>query len=257
MISRRNLLKVALAGAVVNANAAAGAPVLGLLAPVDATVPPEATALYPSGVRFEAASVGLATMTPEGYDAVLDRIAPTAKALAQRGAQAIGLMGTSLSFYKGAAFNRELTRRVTQASGLPAVSMSTAVIEGLRSVGGKRLAVATAYNEEVNGRLEAFLHEEGFQVLTIRGLGVEKVEDIHAVTQKGLLDFSAGVFESAKGADALLVSCGGLHTLELLQPLEQRCGVPVVSSLPHALRAAVRLLGLSGRVAGYGRLLAQ
>jgi arylmalonate decarboxylase len=257
MISRRDLLKVTLAGTVLNANAAGGTPVLGLLAPVDATVPPEATTLYPSGVRFEAASVGLATMTPEGYDAVLERIAPTAKALAQRGAQAIGLMGTSLSFYKGAAFNRELTRRVADASGLPAVSMSTAVIEGLRSVGGHRLAVATAYNEEVNHRLESFLHEEGFQVLTIRGLGVEKVEDIHAVTQQALLNFSAGVFESAHGADALLVSCGGLHTLELLKPLEDRCGVPVVSSLPHALRAAVRLLGLSGRAPGYGKLLSQ
>ena len=257
MISRRDLLKTALASAALNANAAAGAPILGLLAPVDATVPPEATALYPSGVHFEAASVGLATMTPEGYDAVLERIAPTAKALAQRGARAIALMGTSLSFYKGAAFNQELTRRVAQASGLPAVTMSTAVIEGLKSVGGKRLAVATAYNEVVNQRLQTFLHEEGFQVLTIRGLGVEKVEDIHAVTQKGLLDFSAGVFESAKDADALLVSCGGLHTLDLLQPLEQRCGVPVVSSLPHALRAGVRLLGLSGRAPGYGKLLSQ
>jgi arylmalonate decarboxylase len=258
MFTRRDLLIGAMVGAAVNAAAAAAnTPALGLLGPVEATVPPEATALYPSGVRFEAASVGLKTMTPEGYDAVLDRIAPTAKALAGRGVQAIALMGTSLSFYRGAAFNRELTRRVTQATGLPAVSMSTAVIEGLRSVGGKRLAVATAYNEDVNHRLESFLHEEGFQVLTIRGLGVEKVEDIHAVTQKGLLEFSAGVFESAQGADALLVSCGGLHTLELLQPLEQRCKAPVVSSLPHALREGVRLLGLSGRVAGYGKLLAQ
>jgi arylmalonate decarboxylase len=257
MISRRDLLIGALAGAAANARAASSVPILGLLGPVESTVPPEATTLYPSGLRFEAASVGLATMTPEGYDAVLDRIAPTATALAKRGAQAIALMGTSLSFYKGAAFNRELTHRVTQASGLPAVSMSTAVIEGLRSVGGKRLAVATAYNDEVNHRLESFLHEEGFQVLTIRGLGVEKVEDIHAVTQQGLLEFSAGVFEATQGADALLVSCGGLHTLDLLQPLEQRCGVPVVSSLPHALRAGVRLLGLSGRVPGYGKLLSQ
>jgi hypothetical protein len=32
--------------------------------------------------------------------------------------------------------------------------------------------------------------------------------------------------------------------------------VPVVSSLPHALRAGVRLLGLNGRVQGYGSLLA-
>ena len=261
MISRRDLLKVAIAGAVVNADAgivppvAAGTPILGLLGPVESTAPPEAAALYPSGVRFEAASVGLKTMTPEGYDSVLDRLAPTAQALAKRGARAIALMGTSLSFYKGAAFNRELTQRVARATGLPTVSMSTAVIEGLRSVGGRRLAVATAYNEEVNGRLESFLREEGFQVLTIRGLGVEKVEDIHAVTQQGLLEFSAGVRESAPGADALLVSCGGLHTLDLLAPLEKRCSVPVVSSLPHALRAGVRLLGLSGRVPGYGKLL--
>ena len=71
------------------------------------------------------------------------------------------------------------------------------------------------------------------------------------------MKFSVGVFESARKADALLVSCGGLHTLELLDPLERRCGVPVVSSLPHALRAGVRLLGLSGRVPGFGELLSQ
>lgn len=255
MISRRDVLKAALAGAAVDTGAAAGTPVLGLLAPVDSFVPPEANTLYPTGVRFQASSVGLATMTPEGYDAVLDRIAPTAAALAGQGAQAIALMGTSLSFYKGAAFNRELTRRAAEASGRPAVTMSTAVIEGLRSVGGRRVAVATAYNDEVNRRLRSFLQEEGFEVLTIRGLGVEKVEDIHQVTREGLFDFSAGVFESTRNADSLLVSCGGLHTLELLAPLEQRCGAPVVSSLPHALRAGVRLLGLSGRAPGYGKLL--
>ena len=257
MITRRDVLKTAIAGAAVNGDGPSGAPVLGLLAPVDTAVPPEANALYPTGIRFRAASVGLATMTPAGYDEVLDRIAPTAAALARQGAQAITLMGTSLSFYKGAAFNRELTRRVADASGCPAVTMSTAVIEGLRSVGGKRLAVATAYNDEVNRRLQTFLHEEGFDVLSIRGLGVRKVEDIHQVTQKGLFDFSVKVFESTQNADALLVSCGGLHTLELLEPLERRCAVPVISSLPHALRAGVRLLGLSGRAQGYGRLLAQ
>ena len=50
---------------------------------------------------------------------------------------------------------------------------------------------------------------------------------------------------------------GALKTLEILAPLEQRSGVPVVSSLPHALWAGVRLLGLSGRVAGYGTLLSR
>jgi arylmalonate decarboxylase len=257
MIARRDILKGVMMSVAANVSGAAGTPTLGLLGPVESSVPPEANTLYPRGVRFRAVSLGLARMTPEGYDQVLDRIAPMAKVLAQQGAAAITLMGTSLSFYKGAAFNRELTKRIAEASGRPAVTMSTAVIEGLRSVGGKRLAVATAYDDEVNRRLQSFLHEEGFEVLTIRGLGVERVEDIHSVTPDGLFKFSADVFESAHGADALLVSCGGLHTLDLLEPLEKRCKVPVVSSLPHALRAGVRLLGLNGRAPGYGTLLSQ
>jgi len=255
MITRRDVLKGAVLSAAMSTCGAAGTPTLGLLLPVDATVPPEAALMYPNGVRFQCESLGLAKMTPAGYDKVLDRITPMAKVLAQQGAAGITLMGTSLSFYKGAAFNRELTQRIAQASGCPAVTMSTAVIEGLRSVGAKRVAVATAYDAEVNRRLQVFLQEEGFEVLVVRGLGVERVEDIHGVTRDGLFNFSLSVFESARHADSLLVSCGGLHTLDLLAPLEQRCKVPVVSSLPHALRAGVRLIGLSGRAPGYGTLL--
>lgn len=211
--------------------------------------------MYPAGVRFVATGVALKKMTPEGYDAVLEQIGPAAKALSLQGARGIVLMGTSLSFYNGAPFNRELTRRLGEASGCAAVTMSTAVVDGLTRVGGRRLAVATAYNDEVNLRLRTFLQDEGFEVLAIRGLGVEKVEDIHNVTPEGLLRFCVELFESARGADALLVSCGGLRTLDLLEPLEERCRVPVVTSLPHALRAGMRLLGHSGRVPGRGRLL--
>jgi arylmalonate decarboxylase len=256
MTSRRQVLKLALASATVTtADAAIQGPILGLIMPVEPSMPPEAAAMYPQDMGFRATGLDLKTMTPKGYDEVVNRIAPAAKALRGQGAQAMVLMGTSLSFYKGAAFNRELTQRVSMASGCPAVSMSTAVTEGLNSVGARRLAVATAYDDEVNRRLQTFLQEEGFEVLTIRGLGVENVADIHNVTRDGLFKFSVQVFESAHHPDALLISCGGLRTLDLLEPLESRCKVPVVSSLPHALRAGVRLLGQSGRVPGHGRLL--
>jgi len=52
------------------------------------------------------------------------------------------------------------------------------------------------------------------------------------------------------------VSCGGLRTLEILAPLEKETSVPVVSSLPHALWAGMRLLDLKVKTPGYGRLLA-
>ena len=46
--------------------------------------------MYPSGIKFINASVGLKTMTPEGYDAVISRIGPAAEKLAAQGANATG-----------------------------------------------------------------------------------------------------------------------------------------------------------------------
>jgi len=121
--------------------------------------------------------VGLERMTPEGYDKVIDRIVPAARQLASQGANAISVMGTSLTFYKGAAFNQQLKENITKATGLPSTTMSTAIVEGLKAVGGRRLAVATAYNEEVSGRLRVFLEESGFEVLTVKGMGIERFQD--------------------------------------------------------------------------------
>ncbi|HTZ99619.1 MAG TPA: aspartate/glutamate racemase family protein [Candidatus Aquilonibacter sp.] len=265
MTSRRDFLRFASAGAALAALggrspscAAAGEPVLGLIfPPANTPVPPEAYLMYPDGVQFLALGVGLERMTPEGYDHVVGRIVPAAQKLASNGANAITVMGTSLTFYKGAAFNEQVTDSIKKATGLPATTMSTAIVEGLRAVGGHRLAVATAYNDEVNRRLHAFLGESGFEVLALKGLGIERFEDRPPVTHDELFDFTVRVWKTAPKADAILISCGALKTLELLAPLEQRCGVPVVSSLPHAFWAGVRLLGLNGRAPGYGILLSK
>ena len=91
--------------------------------------------------------------------------------------------------------------------------------------------------------------------LTIKGLNL--IRATNAVTQDQLFDFSAGVFAAAPRADTLLVSCGGLKTIDLLVPLEAKCKVPVVSSTPHALMNAVRLAGISPRAKGYGSVLAK
>jgi arylmalonate decarboxylase len=206
-------------------------------------------------VRFLAEGLAFNGMTLESYDEAVPRIVPAAVKLKERGATAISVMGTSLTFYKGAAFNQELIGGVREATGLPATSMSNGIVDGLKVAGARRVAVATAYTDTVNATLERFLKENGFEVLTIKGLNL--IRATNAVTQEQLYDFSAGVFANAPRADTLLVSCGGLKTLDLLVPLEGKCQVPVVSSTPHALMNAVRLAGLSPRVMGFGSVLAK
>jgi arylmalonate decarboxylase len=69
--------------------------------------------------------------------------------------------------------SQSLREAVTEASGLPATTMSNGVIDGLKAVGAKQVAVATAYNAEVNDRLRAFLIEHDLEPLVVTGLGIE------------------------------------------------------------------------------------
>jgi arylmalonate decarboxylase len=238
------------------ARAADDAPVLGLIwPPADRGAPEEGIAMYGDSLRYVYTGLGLDRMTPDGYDAVIGLIPAAAEKLVDMGADAIELTGTSLTFYKGEAFNRELRETVTRASGLPATTMSNGVIDGLKAVGARKVAVATAYNDEVNDRLRAFLREHGLEPLVITGMGIEAVEDVDLVTQDYLRDFAVRVAKSAPEADSVLVSCGGFRTLELIAPIEARTGLPVISSTPHGLWAGARLAGLSGAAPGYGTLL--
>jgi len=231
-------------------------PVLGLIfPPFGRGVPEEGVAMYGDKLRFVVTGLGLDRMTPEGYDLVIPKIPAAARMLAEAGADAIELTGTSLTFYKGEAFNERLRQSVVDATGLPATTMSNGVIEGLKAVGARNVAVATAYNDTVNERLDAFLREHGLNPLVVTGMGIELVTDIDSVTQDDLIDFGARVHASAPEADSMLVSCGGFRTLEIIAPLEARTGVPVISSMPHGLWAGARLVGMSGASPGYGTLL--
>ena len=109
IFSRREFIQ---AGLAVGVGAAVGSaqntrPLLGLIAPpADYPVPPEGLALYDSAIRFSVVALGLKTMTPAGYDSVIDKIVPAAVELKNRGAVAIDLLGTSLTFYQGEAFKK-------------------------------------------------------------------------------------------------------------------------------------------------------
>jgi arylmalonate decarboxylase len=240
------------------AAAADEAPVLGLIfPPADRGVPEEGIAMYGDTLRYVVTGLGVERMTPEGFDAVIARVPAAAEKLAAAGAHAIELTGTSLTFYNGEEYNQQLREAVTKASGLRATTMSNGVIEGLKAVGANNVAVATAYADEINGRLRAFLIEHGLTPLVVTGMGIEAIADVDSVTQDDLIEFAVRVRESAPEADSLLVSCGGFRTLELIAPVEERTGVPVISSMPHGLWAGARLVGLSGASPGYGRLLSQ
>jgi arylmalonate decarboxylase len=261
--SRRDFLTIAGIGTAYAAFgtellSAAGEPALGLIfPPLNYPIPPDAKRLYPSGVEFLGNGVGLpGGMTLQGYDEAIPRVLPAAQELAQKGAKVISVFGSSLTFYKGAKFHQELIDKVAKATGRVATTQSAGLLDGLKVANAKRIAVATAYTDIVTGRLKAFLEEHGFEVTSAKGLGYEQIPE-GAATQEILQKLGEESYASSNKADALVMSCGALRTLDLIVPLEQKVGVPVVSSTPHGLMNGVRLLGVSPRSKGFGMVLAK
>ena len=237
---------------------AAGAetPVAGLIfPPLDYPIPPDAGRLYPAGVRFIGNGLGFNGMTIESYNEAIPRALPRAQELADRGANLISVFGSSITFYKGAAFNEELTRKVSELTGLPATTQSNGLVDGLKHVNAKRVAVATAYTDIVTDRLKVFLIEHGFDVVATKGLGFERIPE-GAATPQILHQLGVDAYTAGGQVDALVMSCGGLRTLDVIVPLERAIGVPVVSSTPHGLWHCARRLGVTKPIEGFGMVMA-
>ena len=61
-------------------------------------------------LSFRARGIALKSLSTAGYDEAIERVVPAAQSLKAQGAQAIMVIGTSLTFYRGAAFNQASDR---------------------------------------------------------------------------------------------------------------------------------------------------
>jgi arylmalonate decarboxylase len=144
------LAAIATALSAVGLTARAAEPVAGLIfPPANYPLPPDVARLYPSGVKFIGNGLGFNGMTIESYDEAIPRALPRAQELASQGANLISVFGSSITFYKGAKFNQELCDKVTALTGLPATTQSNGLIDGLKHVNARRVAVGAGYTDVV------------------------------------------------------------------------------------------------------------
>lgn len=233
----------------------AAVPCIGLIVPPGAgRVPDDAALLYGNRIRFLAYGLGIESISPTGFEPVMHRILDLGRLLRDEGAQAISLMGTSISFYRGHRLTEELRASLEHATGLPCTTMSHAVVSSLRALGVQRVAVATSYIDALNERLVDYLTCEGFEVTAVRGLGLTGVREVGEVSAEDLMALSESVVQLDTTAQGVFISCGGLQTHGVIEPLEQRLGLPVTASSPAGFWDAVCLAGLDPSAQGFGRL---
>ncbi len=163
---------------------------------------------------------------------------------------------TTGSFYKGPGWDRELIDVIQRTAGVPAVATSPSVVEALRFLGARRISVATPYPEWNNQKLRGYLEAMGIDVLNVDAEPVAARSGNQGINDQDpevIVEFASRACRP--DADALLCSCTAWRSVEAVGEIERRTSKPVVTSNQASIWAALRTLGVTEHISGFGRLL--
>ena len=217
---------------------------------------PEFAAMAPKGVSVHYTRIFLPVVTVKGLAEMMKPggVEQCTRYLAEAPLDVIAFGGTSATFLFGMGYDEKIRRRIVKASGgIPATTTSTAALRALRAVGAKRMAMVTPYVDEVTERGRVFFSDNGFDVVSARGLGIAKDLGIGSVTIRQVYDFT--VKSVPKDADSVFLSCTNLRAIGAIPTLEKKLGIPVVSAIQATMWDCLRLAGVPTKdVKGFGSL---
>ena len=174
--------------------------------------------------------------------------------LLPHGVASIGYACTSASYVCGAAGERGISKRLSDATGLPATTTSGATVTALSTLGIERVAVLSPHVNEINEKLKAFLEESGVSVVRIVGLNLKG--DIEKVSPEDILRLVVAKVDSDQ-AEGVFISCTGMMTSSILEETEKAIGKPLVTANQATMWQTLRLAGAPSGIPALGRLYAK
>ncbi len=148
-----------------------------------------------------------------------------------------------------------------KAAGVPASSTSFAFADACAHLGVTRVAVGATYPDDVAERFVEFLARAGVTVVQLSARGIVTAAEVGTLPAADVLEFAAAVLDEAQAnhadAQALLLPDTALHTIELLDALDERVGKPVLTANQVSIWQGLRLAGAGGPRPGFGRLFAE
>ena len=159
----------------------------------------------------------------------------------------------------GAGYHRQTERELTEVaranhSDAPVMTSAGALIEGLQRLGAKRISLMAPYMRPLTDLVVKYIENEGIEVVDAKcfeipdNLEVGRRDPMQLVEDVKTLD--------TRGVDAVVLSaCVQMPSLPAIQPVQDRLGVPVVSTAVCTVRGMLERLGLEAVVPGAGALL--
>ncbi len=212
--------------------------------------------IVPEGVVLVLTGFGIYNLVSEELDDSYLRLENSAKDLAKVGVDFIIAGGGPPVFArKEGGKDQDAIRRIEELTKIPTTTSLTADIEALRKLSVKKVVVATPYVEERNQILKEYLEMIGFEVLNIKGLGIQVNADIAKVPTYEVYRHAKAAFLATPDAEGIFIPCARWPTIGNIDKLETDLEVPVVTSTTAQIWKAFDCLRIREPIKGYGKLL--
>src|SRR6202045_348820 len=126
----------------------------------------------PDDITLHVARMRLNNVDAESTLRIVQEIENESQKLADVDVDVIIFPATAPSSRNGPGYDQELIKRISAASGKPATTASTALLEALHALSVKRIVLGAPWDASVNQTVAAFIEANGVKVLAQEALGL-------------------------------------------------------------------------------------
>ena len=226
----------------------------GLLTPSsNTTQEPEFSAALPPAVSLHTGRVSYRDITPEEQDRCVLELETESRKLADAEVGCIVFAATAPTLAKGKGYDRELIKRMEDASGRPASTAATAFVDALSLLGARRVSIGAPWSKTMDKPMVEFMEASGFEVVHSEVVGFVASVDLGRVSPETA--YELGRRADRPDADAIIMPGGNWASMPVVERLERELGKPVLVNNAVSLWAGLRLLKRKDSISGYDRLL--
>jgi maleate isomerase len=238
---------------------------IGVIVPAtNTTVQPEMEAMRPAGVSNHVSRMFLPPR-PYADMAEYKRLLETEEGQIDEAIRLVMLCepaviaeGHSIHSFRGTVADgyRQRDELQEKAGGIPFWTPSTAVLAGLEAFGSlKKISVLTPYWPPADEMIANFMRSAGYDVVGSGGLRAQGPTNVARIPAERV--FEGFRMVDHPDAEALVQVGTALPMAGFTDQLEREFGKPVIGVNVATYWAALRSIGITDRIQGFGRLLAE
>jgi len=145
-------------------------------------------------------------------------------------------------------------RTVDNGAPAPVVTSAGALVDGLKAIGAKKVSLLAPYMKPLTALVVDYIEHQGIEV--VDSLSLEIPDNLEVGRQDPRAPIEITKKLKTTGVDAVVASaCVQMPSLASIQPIEDRVGLPVISSSVATTYMMLKRLGLNTAVPGFGSLL--